>query len=172
MCQLALRVTDHAIYIYIYIYIYIIESALYNHVTLIRAQNNSITLHNAHIFVCFLLRPYQQDSDYIERRTDPGSHSPVIALFSRVVTHPSTNRGRRALTSVNVLENPCTNIPFQNVCLLAWVCRLRFALQFFYKLLVSALRQKPRTRSDHYSRQQCLVHRGSFNRQLLSGYQP
>jgi len=54
-----------------------------------------------------ILRPCQHDNGYRwsvtdlrpHRRTDPGSHHPI---FPSIVTYPCTNRGRRALTSVNV----------------------------------------------------------------------
>jgi len=57
--------------------------------------------------VWFSLRPCQHDDGYIDGRsqikvhTDERTHA-HSAPSSLTVTHPSTNRGRRCLTSVNV----------------------------------------------------------------------
>ena len=58
-------------------------------------------------FVCFILRPCQHDDGYIDGRSQFQVHTDertqaYSAQSSLVVSHPSTNRGRRCLTSVNV----------------------------------------------------------------------
>jgi len=57
--------------------------------------------------VWFILHPCQQDNGYWDGRSRIKVQNDVrtrvhSAQSSLVVTHPSTNRGRRALTSVNV----------------------------------------------------------------------
>jgi len=58
-------------------------------------------------FVWFILRPCQHDDGYIDGRSQIKVHTDErtqvhSARSSLTATHPSTNRGRRCLTSVNV----------------------------------------------------------------------
>jgi len=62
-----------------------------------------------HAMVWFILRPCQHDDGYIDGRLQIKVHTDEriqvhSARSSLAVTHPSTSRGRRCLTSVNATE--------------------------------------------------------------------
>jgi len=110
-----------------------------------------------HVFV-FILRPCQHDDGYIDRRPQIKNHTDErtqvhSARSSMTVNHPSTNRGRRCLTSVNmppsyidVVANVslilprCTHYPIMphrsHVLLVTLLCHAYLTVRILFPIFV------------------------------------